>query len=154
MMNKAPIHHTYPSPTRESFWKQTRKVMSGQHARSLYINTTDPAYYEKLLRCNRHNLRALYHLGRTCEKQGDIQKAQNYYHRAIQVDPHFEAAVGALAILRRRQEAHRQKLALQALREMRRADRRQKGLSLLQTMKAVMVSYLVLLLFIFGVLLR
>ncbi|KIV52419.1 tetratricopeptide repeat protein [Aneurinibacillus migulanus] len=153
-MKKACIHNEYPSPAREAFWKRTRKIIPGQHARSLYINTTDPAYYEKLLRCNRHNVRALYHLGQAYEKQGDIRKAQDYYHRAIQVDPHFEAAVGALAILHRKQEAHRKKLALQSFREMRRAARRQRGLSLFQTMKTIMVSYLVLLLFIFGVLLR
>ncbi len=143
------------SHTRQMFLKHARKIMPDRHANALYINTTDPAYYEKLLRCNRHNVRALYYVGRKYEKQGYLQQAQEYYERAVSVDPHFEPAVGALILLRRKQEAERRRqFSLHMLHTLQAKKKKQKNLSLFRTMQAIMISYLIILLVVFGILLR
>lgn len=140
----------YPSHTRKMFREQTRKLFPG-HAHGAYINTSDPAYYEKLLRVNRTHVRALYELGRQCEKQGFLRKAADYYERAVQADPCFEPAVGARILLMRRRQC-----------EEKKGDKPQtlppaparKKLTLMQMTGAVLLGYTMLTIFVFGLLLH
>ncbi|WP_047152921.1 tetratricopeptide repeat protein [Aneurinibacillus tyrosinisolvens] len=138
------------SHAREKFLERTRKVTPGTSANQLYINTSDPAYYEKILRCNRHHVPALYQMGRKCEKQGYLHRAEEYYEKAIAVQPTFEPAVGALVLLRRRQKEEERMLQQMALS----LSPPKKKVSSIQVMGVVLIMYLFMLLLLFGIILR
>lgn len=148
------IRRAYCSPAREAFLRRTSKVMPNHPGSALYINTTDPSYYEKRLRCNRHDVRALYCIGRRYERAGAIVKAREYYERAVAVDPYYEPAIGALLILQRKEEYSKRLREAKAMREREACAKRKRGLSSFRAMQTVMISYLIILLLVFGVLLR
>ncbi|BAU26548.1 hypothetical protein DFP93_10870 [Aneurinibacillus soli] len=131
---------SYPSHTREKFYERTKRLFPG-HANATYINTSDPAYYEKLLRANRTHVRALYELGRQYEKQGFWRKAADYYDRAVLADPCFEPAVGAKILLARRRQ---QKEHIEARTRAHTASPVRKKLSLIQMTSAVLLGYTLL----------
>ncbi|WCN38125.1 tetratricopeptide repeat protein [Aneurinibacillus uraniidurans] len=131
---------SFPSPARKTFHERTKRLFPG-HANATYINTSDPSYYEKLLRANRTHVRALYELGRQCEKQGFFRKAADYYERATQADPCFEPAVGAKILLARRRQ---QKERIEALTRTHPPAPIRKKPSLLQMTGAVLLGYTLL----------
>ncbi|WP_047150905.1 tetratricopeptide repeat protein [Aneurinibacillus tyrosinisolvens] len=139
------------SHTREKFLERTKKVVSGTHVNPLYINTADPAYYEKLLRCNSNHVQALYQIGRKYEKQGQFSTAERYYARAVQADSHFEPALGALVLLRRKMKREYVR-ALQKEKAINKA--KLTSLSLLPIMGFVLLGYLLVLLLLFGIVLH
>lgn len=140
----------YVSHAREKFRERTKKLKLGQYVNALYINTYDPSYYEKRLRYNRYDARALYYLGQRYEKEENWEQALHYYKQAVQAEPHYEAAIGALILLQRKQEERFRKLASQATR--RRPVR--KKMSLLQMVTAIFTGYFLILMIVFGILLR
>ena len=142
----------YSSYTRQRFHERTRKLFPG-HAYGAYINKSDPAYYEKLLRVNRTHVRALYELGRQYEKQGFLRKAADYYERAVQADPCFEPAVGARILLTRRRKREEKKSTLSHVHILPPTPKR-KRLTLMQMVGAVLFGYTMLTILIFGLLLR
>lgn len=152
-MNRYHPQCGYSSPARKAFRQRAVKIMPQQPASALYINTTDPSYYEKRLRCNRHDVRALYCLGRKYEKAGALEKAREYYERATAADPYYEPAVGALILLRRT-IAHKKQQEAAALQQRKAALARNRGLSSFRAMQTVLISYLLILLLVFGVFLR
>lgn len=142
-MTMQTIHkRSYPSPARKVLHERTKRLFPG-HANAIYINTSDPAYYEKLLRANRTHVRALYELGRQYEKQGFFRKAADYYERATQADPCFEPAVGAKILLARRRQ---QKERIEVLARTQPPAPIRKKLSLLQMTGAVLLGYTLLVL--------
>jgi tetratricopeptide (TPR) repeat protein len=143
-------YKSYLSHTREKFYERSRRLMPGRYANALYINVSDPSYYEKRLRCNRHDVQALYYLGRKYEQQGYWQRAREYYERAVLVNSHFEPAIGALILLHRKQVKKEQ----QALVQSQTKKKKRKPLSLSQMMGAVLMGYLMMLVLLFGVILQ
>ncbi|WCK54208.1 hypothetical protein PP175_23450 [Aneurinibacillus sp. Ricciae_BoGa-3] len=81
-----------------------KKKPSSLHllSRNMYVNPIESGYYEKLLRVNRHNPRALYQLGRKAEKAGDREKAKQYYEKSASVAS-YEPAIGALILLKHKE---------------------------------------------------
>ncbi|WP_027415547.1 tetratricopeptide repeat protein [Aneurinibacillus terranovensis] len=140
-------------------WMRRISPGVGDKVPHVYINETDPSYYEKLLRFNRHNVKALYQLGRTCEKSGHFERARSYYEKAISIQP-YEPAVGALLLLRRKeqwleiQREHKKKEAALMSKKWG-AQRKQATRSkFVQSIIITLLIYLIAIILTFGVVLN
>jgi hypothetical protein len=126
---------------------------------NIYINPNESTYYEKLLRINSHNPRALYQLGLKAEKAGYNTIAKKYFEKSASVGS-YQPAVGALILLKQKerkvewiqQQKREQVFWLLDERENARKGRRRSGM--IQSLIIMLFIYLIAIMFVMGVLLK
>ncbi|WCK54212.1 hypothetical protein PP175_23470 [Aneurinibacillus sp. Ricciae_BoGa-3] len=125
----------------------------------MYINPSESTYYEKLLRINSHNPRALYQLGLKAEKAGYNTIAKKYYEKSASVGS-YQPALGALILLKQKErkveriQQQKRQEAFWLLDEQDKAREGRRTRSVIQSLIVMLFIYLITIVFVMGILLK